>query len=272
MNGGRRACPRANLRRFLYRHKQHSGKVGSLPQRPPPSPAPHPTQAWGTVGLLRGPNCLPRSPPPQLSHASCFAPPSGKKAAGHPVPTLTLHASQRESAHCTAGKHLCHLPQRPLRGQNLSGCPAIHPEGQPDRACPPPPSLPRAKPGKHAAKKRLSAPLVPPILLRAESSQQSQRPRSRDPTKPAQSTAVTTCKVKPLTPRHRRGTCQANKGGYGVGTAGLRGRAACEAEEVQGACPGPLHRASPHGPASPPGNEQLETLDNEGCNLYISPE
>lgn len=116
MNGGRRACPRANLRRFLYRHKQHSGKVGSLPQRPPPSPAPHPTQAWGTVGLLRGPNCLPRSPPPQLSHASCFAPPSGKKAAGHPVPTLTLHASQRESAHCTAGKHLCHLPQRPLRG------------------------------------------------------------------------------------------------------------------------------------------------------------
>lgn len=150
--------------------------------------------------------------------------------------------------------------------------PSYPPQGPAGSACPPPPSLPRAKPGKHIAKKSPPASLVPPILLRAESSQQSQRPRSRDPTKPAQSTAVTTCKVKPLTPRHRRGTCQANKGGYGVGTEGLMGRVAYEAEEVQGACPGPLHRASPHRPASPPGNERLGTLDNEGCNLYISPE
>lgn len=104
--------------------------MDSLPWRPPPGPAPHLTQAWGTVELLRGPHRL--LPTPSLSHASCFAPPSRKKVAGLPVPTLTLHASQRESAHYTAGKHLCHLPQGPLRGQNLSGCPAIHPKDQLD--------------------------------------------------------------------------------------------------------------------------------------------
>lgn len=215
----------------------HGGLLQALLHIPP--------RHRGTVELLRGPHCLPRSPSPPLSHASCFAPPSRKKAAGLPIPTLTLHASQGECAHYTAGKHLCHLPQGPLRGQNLSGRPAIHRKGQLDCACPSPPSLPRAKPSKHHAKESPPASLVPPILFRAESSQQSQRPRSRDPTKPAQSTAVTTCKVKPLTPRHRRGTCQANKGGYGIGTEGLMRRAAYEAEEVQGACPGPLHRASP---------------------------
>ena len=60
-------------------------------------------------------------------------------------------------------------------------------------------------------------------------------------------------------------------------------RAAREAEEVQGACPGPLHRACPcrsqvpviqtsHRPASLPGNERSGTLGSEGCNLYIRPE
>lgn len=106
------------------------------------------------------------------------------------------------------------------------------------------------------------------------------RPRARDPAKRAQSTVTNWGGRTPHPKKAEEG-----HGGptrvYGVGTEGPVGRVAHEAEDMQGACPDPLHRASPsssrrpcHSNQSqtsrPPGNECSGTLGSEGCNLDIA--
>lgn len=125
-------------------------------------------------GVLQGPLHI----PPRLgavwslwglSHAQCPAPPSGKKAADIPVPTLMQ--ARRPVGTCSLGSRETFMPPAP--GASERPTPRWPPRYLPQRparwACP----RPRTKPGEHTARKSPPASLVLPILLKAKSLQQS---------------------------------------------------------------------------------------------------
>lgn len=86
-----------------------------------------------------------------LSHAQCPAPPSGKKAANLPVPAHPNASKEASGNLLSTQKHVCHPPHGPLRGQNGSGHPDIHPKGQLDgHVHSPGPSQVSTLPGKAA--------------------------------------------------------------------------------------------------------------------------